>query len=84
MSFSLVNFEQKIMVFPSRSVSADVPYLAGFQNDTSEILNFVYRFLQSSESLFLLVYSFFYYNEIFLKQDKMFGKYFWDFFWENI
>ena len=39
MSFSLVNFEQKIMVFPSRSVSADVPYLAGFQNDTSEILN---------------------------------------------
>ena len=44
MSFSLVNFEQKIMVFPSRSVSADVPYLASFQNDTSEILKFVHRF----------------------------------------
>ena len=44
MSFSLVNFEQKIMAFPSRSVSADVPYLASFQNDTSEILKFVHRF----------------------------------------
>ena len=48
MSFSLVNFEQKIMVFPSRSVSADVPYLSGYQNDTSEILKFVHKFLQSS------------------------------------
>ena len=50
MSFSLVNFEQKIMVFPSRSVSADVPYLAGFQNDTSEILKFFIGFYNPAQA----------------------------------